>query len=45
MSLSPKLISSVAVVSFSLMTGTTPQSTSFPSVRLAFRYCIRAETS
>ena len=43
MSLSPKLISSVAVVSFSLMTGTTLHSSSFASVRRAFTYCSRAD--
>ena len=36
-SLSPKEISSVVVVSFSLMTGTIRQSTSLRSVRRAFR--------
>ena len=36
-SLSPKLISSVAVVSFSLTTGTTPQAISRRRVRRAFR--------
>ena len=45
MSLSPKVISSVAVVSFSLMIGTTPHSSSFASVRRAFTYCSRADTS
>ena len=36
-SLSPKEISSVVVVSFSLMTGTIRHSTSLRSVRRAFR--------
>ena len=36
-SLSPKVISSVAVVSFSLITGTTPHSTSRRRVWRAFR--------
>ena len=36
-SLSPKVISSVAVVSFSLTTGTTPHSSSRRSVWRAFR--------
>ena len=36
-SLSPKVISSVAVVSFSLITGTTPHSSSRRSVWRAFR--------
>ena len=41
MSLSPKVISSVATVSFSLMTGTTPISKRVSRVCLAFRYCWR----
>ena len=36
-SLSPKVISSVAVVSFSLTTGTAPHSSSLPSVWRALR--------
>ena len=36
-SLSPKVISSVAVVSFSFTTGTTCQASSRPSVCRAFR--------
>ncbi len=44
-SLSPKRSSSVEVVSFSLMIGTTCQSSRRLSVLRAFRYCVRAATS
>ena len=36
-SLSPNRISAVATVSFSLTTGTTPNDSSLPNVRWAFR--------
>ena len=44
-SLSPKRISSSAMASFSLTTGTTPSSSSRPSVPRAWRYCWRTPKS